>query len=68
VLALTEPGTLVSGVFALDPLAEAVSPGVPVEEPLFAFEAAFAAFSASRFCLEADGGILLEWWTNLKIV
>lgn len=66
VLALSEPGTLVSGVLTLDPLTEADSPGVPVEEPLTPLEAAFAAFSASLFCLDAEGGILVEWWAKVE--
>lgn len=66
-LALSEPGTLVSGVFAPESLAEPVSMGVPVDEPpLAALTEPFAAFSARRFCFEADGGILFGWWRAMK--
>lgn len=47
---------LVNGVFvALPPLTDVV--GVEVDVPLVPREAALAAFSAKRFCLDAEGAI-----------
>jgi hypothetical protein len=47
---------LVIGVLTLLPLREPVV-GVPDVEPSPPF---FAAFSASRFCFDADGGMVVE--------
>jgi len=48
---------LVSGVWEMLPGAESMGVEVVVEVP-FCFEACFAAFSASLFCFDAEGGIV----------
>lgn len=56
---LFEALTLVRGVLVLLPFSEPVGVEVVVEA-VPATEAFFAAFSASRFCFEAEGGIVVK--------
>lgn len=49
--------TLVSGVLAALPVTEPVGVEADVAVSLYCFAACFAAFSASLFCFDAEGGI-----------
>lgn len=49
--------TLVSGVLAALPKADPVGVEVDVAVSLCCFAACFAAFSARRFCFDAEGGM-----------
>lgn len=66
---------LVSGVFVelplTDPEGVVVPVGVEAESlPLLPFAACLAAFSANRFCFEADftGGIVIGRWDGVRSV
>ena len=55
----------VSGVLAVLPFADPV--GVLVDVPVVSlapldFADCFAAFSARRFCLDAEGAMVVVWW------
>lgn len=52
--------TLVSGVLAALPKADPVGVEVDVPVSLCCFAACFAAFSASRFCFDVEGGMSEE--------
>ena len=67
---LVDAETLVSGVLTELPLTEpfGVDVDVPVvESPSLVFAAAFAAFSASRFCFDAEGAIIKLFYGPRKI-
>ena len=61
----------VIGVAALEPATELESKGVDAvsatEEPPF-LAAVFAAFSASRFCFDADGGMIIGIQIKIDVV